>query len=95
MPTIDRWVVQKAIALLKPHAALLAARPCAFAINFSGQSFNDDTFGDFLLERSSQAASIRHIFCFELTENATVASIARAEVLMRRLRTTRLRRGPG
>jgi EAL domain-containing protein (putative c-di-GMP-specific phosphodiesterase class I) len=26
------------------------------------------------------------IFCFELTENATVASISRAEVLMRRLR---------
>ncbi len=42
MPTIDRWVVQKAIALLQPHAALLAAQPCVFAINFSGQSLNDD-----------------------------------------------------
>jgi diguanylate cyclase (GGDEF)-like protein len=86
MPTIDRWVVQKAITLLKPHAALLAARPCVFAINFSGQSLNDDSFGDFLLERIESSGLNPAIFCFELTENATVASISRAEVLMRRLR---------
>jgi len=86
MPTIDRWVVQKAIALLKPHAALLASRPCVFAINFSGQSLNDDGFGDFLLERIESSGLNPSIFCFELTENATVASISRAEVLMRRLR---------
>jgi diguanylate cyclase (GGDEF)-like protein len=86
MPTIDRWVVQKAITLLQPHAALLATRPCVFAINFSGQSLNDDSFGDFLLERIGSCGLNPEIFCFELTENATVASIARAEVLMRRLR---------
>ena len=33
--------------LLKPHAALLAARPCVFAINFSGQSLKDDSFRRF------------------------------------------------
>jgi diguanylate cyclase (GGDEF)-like protein len=86
MPTIDRWVVQKAISLLQPHAALLASQPCVFAINFSGQSLNDDAFGDFLLERIESSGLNPSIFCFELTENATVASISRAEVLMRRLR---------
>jgi diguanylate cyclase (GGDEF)-like protein len=86
MPTIDRWVVQKAIAVLQPQAALLAEQPCVFAINFSGQSLNDDTFGDFLLERIESSGLNPAIFCFELTENATVASITRAEVLMRRLR---------
>src|SRR3984885_7471919 len=86
MPTIDRWVVQKAISLLQPHAALLASQPCVFAINFSGQSLNDDAFGDFLLERIDSSGLNPAIFCFELTENATVASISRAEVLMRRLR---------
>jgi diguanylate cyclase (GGDEF)-like protein len=86
MPTIDCWVVQKAIALLKPHAALLAARPCVFAINFSGQSLNDDGFGDFLLEQIESSGLNPAIFCFELTETATVANISRAEVLMRRLR---------
>ena len=86
MPTIDRWVVQKAITLLKPHTALLASRPCVFAINFSGQSLNDDAFGDFLLEQLETSGLNPAVFCFELTENATVASISRAEVLMRRLR---------
>jgi diguanylate cyclase (GGDEF)-like protein len=86
MPTIDRWVVQKAITLLQPHAALLAARPCVFAINFSGQSLNDDGFGDFLFEQIEASGLNPAIFCFELTENATVASISRAEILMRRLR---------
>jgi diguanylate cyclase (GGDEF)-like protein len=86
MPTIDRWVVDKAIALLKPQAAFLATRPVGFAINFSGQSLNDDTFGDFLLDRLQNCGLDPSLFTFELTENATVANIARAEVLMRRLR---------
>jgi diguanylate cyclase (GGDEF)-like protein len=86
MPTIDRWVVDKALALLKPQAAFLAAKPVGFAINFSGQSLNDDSFGDFLVERLESSGLDPSLFCFELAENATVASIARAETLMRRLR---------
>jgi len=86
MPTIDRWVIDKAIALLTPHAQLLRSRPVGFAINFSGQSLNDEGFGDFLLERLQSSGLDPALFCFELTENATVANIARAEVLMRRLR---------
>jgi diguanylate cyclase (GGDEF)-like protein len=86
MPTIDRWVIDKAISLLQPHANLLKSRPVVFAINFSGQSLNDETFGDFLLERVRTSGLDPSVFCFELTENATVANIARAEILMRRLR---------
>ncbi len=86
MPTIDRWVIDKAIALLTPHAALLAKCPVAFAINFSGQSLSDEAFGDFLLERIESSGLPPTLFCFELTENATVANIGLAEVLMRRLR---------
>jgi diguanylate cyclase (GGDEF)-like protein len=86
MPTIDRWVIEKAIELLKPHAELLAGHPVTFAINFSGQSLNDDDFGDFLLSRIEASGIDPAVFCFELTETATVANIARAEALMRRLR---------
>ncbi len=38
MADIDRWVVKRAITLLKPYAAQLQSRPCVFSINFSGQS---------------------------------------------------------
>ena len=86
MPLIDRWVVDRAIALLTPHAELLAKRAVGFSINFSGQSLNDDSFGDFLIDRLEHCGLDPTIFCFELTENATVANIGRAEVLMRRLR---------
>ncbi len=86
MPVIDRWVVESAISLLKQRAAQLAGRGIAFAINFSGQSLNDDEFSDFLVERIGASGLEPELFCFELTENATMTNIARAEALMRRLR---------
>jgi EAL domain-containing protein (putative c-di-GMP-specific phosphodiesterase class I) len=86
MPTIDRWVIDKAIEQLKPHAALLDKGAVAFAINFSGQSLSDEEFSDFLLGRIEASGLNPAVFCFEITENATISNIARAEVLMRRLR---------
>jgi diguanylate cyclase (GGDEF)-like protein len=86
MPTIDRWVIEKAIELLKPHRAWLADRPVVFAINFSGQSLNDAEFDAFLLDRIRNSGLNPSLFCFELTENATVANIKRAQTLMRSLR---------
>jgi diguanylate cyclase (GGDEF)-like protein len=86
MPAIDRWVVDKTIELLKPHAALLQHSNFVFSINFSGQSLSDEEFGDFLVSRIETSGLPPAIFCFEITENATIANIARAEVLMRKLR---------
>src|SRR5258707_1191130 len=86
MPEIDRWVINQAIELLKPQAELLAGHTVSFAINFSGQSLNDEGFVDFLLERIRSSGIDPGVFCFELTENATIANIARAEALMRGLR---------
>jgi diguanylate cyclase (GGDEF)-like protein len=86
MPEIDRWVINQAIEVLKPYAGLLAGQAVTFAINFSGQSLNDEEFVDFLLERIRSSGIDPAVFCFELTENATIASIARAESLIRRLR---------
>lgn len=86
MPVIDRWVVNHVIDALKPRAGVLEGKALGFAINFSGQSLNDDSFGDMLLERIAGSGLDPELLCFELTENATVANLARAEALMRRLR---------
>jgi EAL domain-containing protein (putative c-di-GMP-specific phosphodiesterase class I) len=86
MPEIDRWVINTAVELLKPQAELLAGHSVSFAINFSGQSLNDEGFVDFLLERIRSSGIDPAAFTFELTENATIANIARAEILIRRLR---------
>jgi diguanylate cyclase (GGDEF)-like protein len=86
MPLLDRWVVDRVIALLVPHAAHLASRSVGFTINLSGQSLNEDTFCDFLTEKLEHCGLEPSLFSFELTENSTISSIGRAETLMRRLR---------
>jgi diguanylate cyclase (GGDEF)-like protein len=86
MPAIDRWVLTQAISMLRPHAALLANRAVVFSLNFSGQSLNDDDFPDFLLGAVETSGIEPSAFCFELTESDAVQNIAKAEMLMRRLR---------
>ncbi len=86
MPMIDRWVISHVIESLKPRAAVLAGNALGFAINFSAQSLNDDMFADWLIETLAASGLDPGLFCFELTENATMAHLARAEALMRRLR---------
>jgi diguanylate cyclase (GGDEF)-like protein len=86
MPTIDRWVVECALASLKPHASLLVNRPVGFAINCSGQSLGDPEFPDFLIAALEGSGLDPALFTFELTETAAVQNLARAETLMRRLR---------
>ncbi|HET7756220.1 MAG TPA: EAL domain-containing protein [Steroidobacteraceae bacterium] len=86
MPAIDRWVINHVVEALAPRAGVLEGKALGFTINFSGQSLDDDTFADFLIERIRGSGLDPDLFCFELTENATVAHLARAEELMRRLR---------
>ena len=86
MPVIDRWVVNHVIEALQPRASVLEGKALGFSINFSGQSLNDDTFSDMLIERLSSSGLDPELFCFELTENATVAALPRALALMHRLR---------
>jgi EAL domain-containing protein (putative c-di-GMP-specific phosphodiesterase class I) len=87
MQSIDRWVIETAVERVKTFADTFASVPLSFAINFSGQSLNDASFGDFLIDRIRASGLPPELFCFELTENATIASIARASELMARIRT--------
>ena len=86
MPVIDRWVVNHVIDALMPRASVLEGKALGFCVNFSGQSLNDDAFGDMLIERVATSGLDPELLCFELTENATVANLNHAELLMHRLR---------
>ncbi|MCS6946219.1 MAG: bifunctional diguanylate cyclase/phosphodiesterase, partial [Steroidobacteraceae bacterium] len=86
MPKIDRWVIEEVVRSLQPYAELLVTSPVVFAINFSGQSLNDDDFADFLVHTIEKSGIEPGVFCFELTESDAVANIGRAELLIRRLR---------
>ena len=87
MQSIDRWVIETAVERLKAHAGAFSGVPLSFAINFSGQSLNDESFCDFLIDRIRGSGLPPELFCFELTENAAIASVTRARDLMSRLRT--------
>jgi diguanylate cyclase (GGDEF)-like protein len=86
MQSIDRWVIETAVQRLKVHAGTFSGVPISFAINFSGQSLNDESFGEFLIERIRSSGLPPELFCFELTENATIASVTRASDLMGKIR---------
>ena len=86
MPSIDRWVIDAAVERLKAFSRTFASVPLCFAINFSGQSLNDEGFEDFLIKRIAGSGLPPELFCFELTENASIASVARATALMGKLR---------
>jgi diguanylate cyclase (GGDEF)-like protein len=87
MPTIDRWVVERAVSMLRPHAELLQQHSLVFTINFSGQSLQQDAeFTNFVEQIIGGSGIAPSSFCFELTESAAIGQLARAEALMHRLR---------
>jgi diguanylate cyclase (GGDEF)-like protein len=87
MPTIDRWVVSQAFALL--GAGTLTGHPRApahFAINLSGQSLCDDRFLDFVIDHLRRSEVPPERVCFEITETAAIANLSRAITFITRLR---------
>jgi diguanylate cyclase (GGDEF)-like protein len=86
MPTLDRWVIEHALEMLKPHAELLRASQIVFAINFSGQSLQDADFTEHVVRMIESSGLDPAMLCFELTESAAIGNLNRAEELMRRLR---------
>ena len=84
MSIIDRWVVRKAVELLKERHARRAVLPL-LAVNLSGTSLNEQAFADFVLQLVGEP-EIAAALCFEITETAAVTSLAQAIYIMRELK---------
>jgi diguanylate cyclase (GGDEF)-like protein len=85
MPTIDRWVVQRACELLGEHSASVGEDIARFAINLSGQSLQDESFLPFVIEQIKASSLPPGVLCFELTETATIGNLVKAQNFMRSL----------
>jgi diguanylate cyclase (GGDEF)-like protein len=85
MPTVDRWVVQRACQLLGQHSASYGEEIARFAINLSGQSLQDETFLEFVTDQIKSNKVPPGVLCFELTETATIGNLAKAQAFMRSL----------
>ena len=85
MPTIDRWVVRHACEVLGKHSESVGEEIARFAINLSGQTLQDASFLDFVMDQIQVAQLPPSVLCFELTETATIGNLAKAQHFMRTL----------
>ncbi len=85
MPTIDRWVVHRACRLLGEHSASVGEDIARFAINLSGQSLQDDSFLQYVIDEIKSSGLPPGVLCFELTETATIGNLVKAQHFMRSL----------
>ncbi len=82
MMDIDRWVVEHALEFLASRTVLGAA---VTAINLSGHSIGDKSFLADALAMLRDSGVPSSSICFEVTETAAVANLARAQRFMNRL----------
>lgn len=85
MPTVDRWVVRRACELLGKHSASVGEDIARFAINLSGQSLQDESFLEFVIDQIKASSLPPGVLCFELTETATIGNLVKAQNFMRTL----------
>jgi diguanylate cyclase (GGDEF)-like protein len=85
MPTVDRWVVRRACEALGQHAKTVGEEFARFAINLSGQSLQDDSFLQYVVDQIKETNVPPSVLCFELTETATIGNLAKAQHFMRTL----------
>jgi diguanylate cyclase (GGDEF)-like protein len=85
MPTIDRWVVRRACQLLGAHGQSVGGEFGRFAINLSGQSLQDESFLEFVIDQIRVSKLPADALCFELTETATIGNLVKAQNFMRTL----------
>lgn len=85
MPSIDRWVVKKTLKMLSEYDKE-AIRRGVYAINLSGQSFNEKDFLEFVHTELQNSGVPPECICFEITETAAVANLGKAVRFMESLR---------
>jgi len=78
MPNIDRWVVRTAFRHLREGRLLTHRHDSRISINISGQSLSDEHFLKFVVDQIHANEISAEQICFEITETAVIANMARA-----------------
>ncbi len=77
MPAIDRWVLSATLTALRERVPVLGEISVC-AINLSGQSLCDDHFLASVVDMLDASSINPAHICFEITETAAIANLARA-----------------
>ena len=87
MPSIDRWVIRNALAIIAREQADLRGEALdVYAINLSGASIGDDRFLEFVREQFTRFGVRYQSICFEITETAAIARLDKAAYFIQELR---------
>jgi diguanylate cyclase (GGDEF)-like protein/PAS domain S-box-containing protein len=86
MPRIDRWVVEHTLELIAKRPETLLSYG-GISVNLSGQSLNDDSFLDFIIEKMEAFKVPPGKLCFEITETAVIASLYKAGHMIAELKS--------
>jgi len=85
MPSIDRWVVRRALEQLV-HRAGSGVTPYTVAVNLSGTSLNDESFLEYLIGELNSRRLAPGAICFDITETAAIANLSNVVYFMRELK---------
>jgi diguanylate cyclase (GGDEF)-like protein len=86
LPSVDRWVVQRALQTLGPYRALLRSSGLSMSINISAQSFDDESCVEHIREQLQAADLPSECITLEITEQAALKNLVRANDIIRQLR---------
>jgi diguanylate cyclase (GGDEF)-like protein/PAS domain S-box-containing protein len=87
MPSIDRWVVRNAFAIISRQQAEKDRSRGIFAINLSGASIGDERFLDYVREQFAHFSVSPQSICFEITETAAIAKLDKATYFINQLKS--------
>jgi diguanylate cyclase (GGDEF)-like protein len=87
LPSIDRWVIQRALQMLGPYRSMFRSRGLGMSINVSGQSIGDEAFIQQFTQLLKEANLPRNCVSVELTEQAAITNLAKAQQMVAKVRT--------
>jgi len=82
MPELDRWVIQRLFSELNRNQSRIQSQVDLISVNLSGQTLNEQSFGQWLTETLSRLNFPHSRICFEITETAAVANLDDASAFM-------------
>ncbi len=85
LPTVDRWVAERALQMLTPYRSMLKSRGISISINVSGQSIGDEAFIRRFTDQLKAADLPHGSITVEITEQAALTNLARANEMIHQL----------
>ncbi len=86
LPSVDRWVIQRALQTLAPYRDMLRSRGLSMSINVSGQSIGDETLVEHFREQLKTAKLPPGCITVEITEQSAVTNLVRANAMIDKLK---------